>query len=83
MKNKLQENRYSTTFEVDPFKLYFVMSQCVLRSGAATCGHKKTAQPFGLAASLFAVFNTVRFSTTLWRPHGDSNPGSWNENPMS
>lgn len=30
----------------DEFKLYFVLSQCVIRSGATTCGHKKTAQPF-------------------------------------
>lgn len=54
----------------DEFKLYFVLNQCVIRSGAATCGHKKTAQHFGIAASLFAVFNTVRFSTTLWRSRG-------------
>ncbi len=30
----------------DEFKLYFVLSQCVTHSGVATCGHKKTAQPF-------------------------------------
>ena len=28
-------------------------------------------------------FRSSFFISTLWRPHGDSNPGSWNENPMS
>lgn len=63
--------------------LYFAWNQYVVHDSVVMYRHKKAAQPFGLAASLFAVFNTVRFSTTLWRPHGDSNPGSWNENPMS
>ena len=67
----------------DRFKLYFILNQYVIRNGAAAYRHKKTAQPFGIAALSLAVFNTVRFSTILWRPHGDSNPGSWNENPMS